>query len=194
MTHISSIGAGVFSDLSYMPYTTTPNTAAGFASLFATTYNRFPNIRELPEMGNPANIVNVPSFGKNLAQQVNGQADLPTMQVTINYVPSDGIDALVGDGIMKTFRLALLNSQPADYTSAAAGLGSVPNTQFFFNGKVEALVVKSSLTDANTAVVTLSMYTSLFGPFTNSNAAVGTGSLNFNNTANSGLLALLEDI
>jgi len=40
------------------------------------------------------------------------------------------------------------------------------NTEFYFKGKIEAILVNPALTDATTATVTLSAQSDFFGPAT----------------------------
>jgi len=186
---LATIGAGVFSDLSVHNFTTVItadsayDTAAEFDPLFATetetaavgTFTRIKNVRSFPSIGVPSKIVNVPSFGSKITKQIQGQADAPTLEVTINFVPSDWapstlIGAMIGDGKLHAFRFTLLNAEPtlattAKYASSAAGVGSVPNAMWYWVGTIEALLVNPQLTDANTAVVTLAAQTKFFGPF-----------------------------
>jgi hypothetical protein len=192
MAHITSIGAGMFSDLAVHNHTTSLtglDTQAEFDALFVTetdtpavgTFSRIKNVREFPAMGTPPNIVNVPTYGQKTSQQIQGQADAPTMEITINYIPSAWasgtvLGSMVGDGKQKAFRFALLNSEPAAYGSAVAGLGTAKggtagtpaneNTYYYWVGKIEALLVNPQLTDANTATLTISLQSSFFGAYT----------------------------
>ena len=191
MTHLSSIGAGLFSDLSVgvpsvdltAATAAALNSAAAFAAVFATsvanvggvkaagTFVQIPNVREFPQMGVPANIVNVPRYGFKSSGQIQGQADAPNLELTLNFIGADWeattlLGATVGDGKLRAFRFAMLNAKPAAYTSITGGLGTVENTLFHFVGKVEALVFNPQLTDANQATLTLSMASDLFGPHT----------------------------
>jgi hypothetical protein len=43
---------------------------------------------------------------------------------------------------------------------------SYGNTEFYFKGKIEAILVNPALTDATTATVTLSAQSDFFGPAT----------------------------
>lgn len=196
MTHITSIGAGLFTDLS-VANPATPLSAAAiaaldtsgeFQALFATaiesiggtpaanTFIRIKNAREFPPIGTPPNIVNVPVYGQKTSQQVQGQADSPSFEVTMNFVPAEWasdslLGAMVGDGATRVFRFTLLNSQPTgsgatQYASTAPGLGTVGNSQYYWAGKIEALQVSPQLSDANTATVTLSIQTAVFGAYT----------------------------
>jgi hypothetical protein len=189
MAHITSIGAGLFSDLSVSVPTTPPtfaslDTQSEFDALFATeiafngtkasnTFIRIKNVREFPAMGTPPNIVNVPVYGAKTSQQIQGQADAPTLEVTLNYVPAEWaagttLGDLVGDGNQYVFRFALLNAEPTGYlsTAGATGLGSKPNSVFYWVGKLEAMTVSPQLTDANTATVTLSIQSKFYGAYT----------------------------
>lgn len=189
MTHLSSIGAGIFSDLAVgfpsvdLTATTAAalNSAATFAAVFATeinnsggtkaagTFVRIPNPREFPQMGVPANIVNVPRYGFKASGQIQGQADSPTLEVTLNFVGSDWDSATllggaIGDGKLRAFRFAMLNAKPAAYGSIAGGLGTVENSLFHFVGKLEAMQFNPQLTDANQATLTISQASDLYGP------------------------------
>ena len=206
MAHISSIGAGLFSDLSVAMPATAPvfkdmDTAAELQGLFQTeipsiagvkaagAFVRIGNVRSFPAMGTPANIVKVPTYGQKTSSSIQGQADAPQLEVDMNFVPSDWakeagilLGNAVGDGNQYVFRFALLNAEPTGqlnntgavvaatrYASlglAAGGLGTVKNSQYYWIGKMEALLVTPSLTDANTAKLSMSIQSNFFGAFT----------------------------
>lgn len=195
MAHITSIGAGMFSDMAVaMPATQLSsaqlaalNTATAFQALFASeiesvggtkgtgTFVRIKNVREFPSMGTPPNIVNVPVYGSRISQQIQGQADAPSIELTVNYVPAEWaagtlLGNAVGDGKQYVFRFALMNAEPVAYKSdsktPANGIGSVQNSQYYWIGRIEALQVNPQLTDANTATVTISVQSEFFGAFT----------------------------
>jgi hypothetical protein len=193
MTHISNLGAGIYSDLAVTHPTANiaqatldaAKTAVALQAFFgaeianvggtraANTFVRIQNVREFPSIGSPANIVNVPVYGQATSSQVNGQADAPTLEMTLNYVATDwGKDttahlaAMVGDGVSRCFRFTLLNALPTTYASTTGGLGTVGNTQYYWIGKIEALLVNPQLTDANTATLTLSIQGAFLGAFT----------------------------
>lgn len=195
MSHITSIGAGLFSDMAIaLPATAMTasalaalDTAAEFQALFASevdsvggvkganTFVRLKNVREFPSMGTPPNIVNVPVYGQKTSQQIQGQADSPSIELTLNFVPADWakgtlLGDAVGDGQQHVFRFALMNAQPlaykSDTTTPTNGIGSVNNSQYYWIGKIEALQVNPQLTDANTATVTISVQSQFFGAFT----------------------------
>jgi hypothetical protein len=189
MTHLAAISAGVYSDLAFsvesVSSASIPADFTAWSALFTTElalgsavtsatgeYRRIKNVREFPSLGTPANIVNVPVYGQDISVQVQGQADAPTIEITLNYVPSEWRDAanylgnLVGKNTQYAFRFTLLNDKPATYNSNAAGLGAVANSQWFWIGRIEALVVNPQLTDAITATLTLSTQTDFYGAFT----------------------------
>ena len=198
MTHITSIGAGMFSDLA-IAVPATPlsaaalaalDTAGEFQALFDSeiasaggtkginTFVRVDNIREFPAMGTPPNVVNVPVYGSMTSQQIQGQADAPSLEITLNYIPADWADeasnllgSMVGDGNQYVFRFTLMNSEPTGtgatkYASTAGGLGTVENSQYYWIGKVEALQVSPQLTDSNTATITMTIQSDFFGAYT----------------------------
>ena len=189
MAHINSIGAGMFSDLSVAnpvsPVTYAVDTEAEFVALFATeadvpgagAFVRVKNVREFPSMGTPPNVVNVPVYGQKSSQQIQGQSDAPSLEITVNYVPADWasgtvLGSMVGDGKLHAFRFTLLNSEPTGstpatkYASVAAGLGTVQNSEYYWLGKVEAIQVNPQLTDANTATITFTIQSAFYGAYT----------------------------
>jgi hypothetical protein len=190
MAHISSIGAGMFSDLAIaLPGTavalSTVDTQTEFEALFASditsggtkgtgTFARVMNVREFPSMGIPANIVKVPTYGRRMNAQVQGQADAPTLEIKLNFVPADwaantDLGAIVGDGNQYAFRFTMLNNAPTGvdgYASKATGVGSVQNSEFYWVGKVEALQVTAALTDANQATLTMTIQSPFYGAYT----------------------------
>ena len=189
MAHITSIGAGMFSDLSVAnPVTGVTNaidTEAEFVALFATesdtpsagAFIRIKNVREFPSMGTPPNIVNVPVYGQKSSQQIQGQSDAPSLEITVNYVPADwaagtALGGMVTDGKLRAFRFTLLNTDslgatPATrYASVTAGLGTVGNSEYYWLGKLEAIQVNPQLTDANTATITFTIQSPFYGPYT----------------------------
>jgi len=194
MAHITSIGAGLFSDLAIAAAATPPTYAnldsqAEFDALYVTeiesvggvkavnTFVRVENVREFPSMGTPPNIVNVPVYGQKSSQQIQGQSDAPSLEITVNYVPADWatgtiLGDMVGDGNLHAFRFALLNAEPSGvtantrYASSVGGLGTVPNSVYYWVGKVEAMLVNPQLTDANTATITMSIQSKFYGAYT----------------------------
>lgn len=187
MSHISSIGAGMFSDMSVAFNATGPTpppasfTKSAYDALFAQEstggapaagdYVRIKNVREFPEIGTPPNIVNVPVFGQSVSQQIQGQADAPSMEITLNYVATQWADGsklgdLVGSGKQAVFRFTLLNSEPTAYDAKPTGLGTVENTYWYFNGKIDSLLVTPNLTDSNQATIAITLQSVVWGAFT----------------------------
>jgi hypothetical protein len=198
MAHISSIGAGVFSDLAVATPATNfssaalaaLDTAAEFQALFASeidsvggtpaanAFVRIKNVREFPAMGTPPNVVNVPVYGSKTSQQIQGQADAPSMEITMNFMASEWakesgnlLGNMVGDGLQHVFRFTLMNAEPTGnsatkYASTTAGVGTVQNSQYYWIGKLEALQVSPQLTDANTATITITIQSAFYGAYT----------------------------
>jgi hypothetical protein len=200
MSQIASIGAGLFSDISVCvdigagsdTETLIDAIAAGtqtetnFKDCFAVEiavgtaagaagtgeFNRIKNVREFPAIGTPPNVVNVPVYGSKTSQQIQGQADAPSIELSLNFVGDDWQDAAdylgekVGDGLQYVFRFALLNAEPSAYASVVGEIGSVENSQYFWIGKMEALLVNPQLTDANTATATITVQSDFYGAFT----------------------------
>jgi hypothetical protein len=195
MAHINSIGAAMFSDLSIAmpssnPTFSTLDTAAEFQALFATqiesvggtkaanTFVRVKSVRSFPAMGTPANIVKVPTYGSKTSSTIQGQADAPQLEIDLNLIPSEWADeagnllgSAMGDGNQYVFRFTLLNSEPTgtgvtQYASTSAGIGTVQNSQYYWIGKLEALMTTPSLTDATLGKITLSIQSPFYGAYT----------------------------
>jgi hypothetical protein len=153
------------------------------------TFVRIGNVRTFPAIGTPANIVKVPTYGQRTSQSIQGQADAPQLEFDLNFVAADWakeagvlLGNAVGDGNQYVFRFALLNAEPsgqlanagavvlatryASLALAAGGLGTVQNSVYYWVGKMEALLVTPSLTDANTAKLSTSIQSSFFGAYT----------------------------
>ena len=180
MAHISSIGAAIYTSLSFAAATAIPGTgaAADFdaanttGGLFVSGGTPIADVRDFPAVGAPANIVKVPGYGSKQSKQIMGQSDAPNMEITINYVASDWASGgtlknLIDNDTMVLFRFALMNTAPA---AATANKLATDNSCFYWLGKIEAIVVKPSLTDATTATLTLSMQSDFFGAFTHTAA------------------------
>jgi hypothetical protein len=145
MAHLSSIGAGVYSDFSIHTPITEPNFAnltnatlwqALFADVItppnitkvANGYVRLANVRSFPSIGAPANIINVASFGSKASKQINGQSDAPTVEITVNYIASDWdstlslLNTMLNDGKNHAFRFSLLNSNALNLSKGGDSL------------------------------------------------------------------------
>jgi len=162
MALISNIGAGIFTKLKYKADSsyTLPTTDAEHQAFIAgggdfAGNTEVTNIREFPSFGKPANIVNVPNFGQSVSSQIQGQSDAPTLEFTLNYVPSvhNPIQALVQDGNTYVIQLDVKNSSTGD------------NAAFYVKGQIASFEVGPNLTDSNQATLTLSTSTDYTGPF-----------------------------
>ena len=163
MALISNIGAGIFTTLKYKADSsyTLPTNDTTHQAFIASGSGDFDgatevtNIREFPSFGKPGNIVNVPNFGQSVSSQIQGQSDAPTLEFTLNYVPSvhDTIQGLVQDGNTYVFQLDVKNSSTGD------------NAAFYVKGQVASFEVAPNLTDSNQATLTLSTETDYVGPF-----------------------------
>ena len=162
MAQISTIGAGIYTSLAYAA---NPNGAMtdSQTEFEALTFTDVDNVREFPSFGTPANIVNVPAYGQAQSSQVQGQADAPTLEFTLNYVPSNHatLQGLAGNGTEYVFRLRLANSE-----LPASLVADTQHSDFYVRGQVAAFSVSPNLTDSNQATLTLSTVGDYFGPFT----------------------------
>ena len=164
MAHITSTGSGKYT-LLYNTAAAVPADTDTQAEWEALTWVQAKDVQEMPPVGAPANIVNVPVYGKAISDTVSGQADAPTVEFTLNWY-ADAHEALQGyvdDGITHGFRLRVMNSvliDPDTPTSAEE------HDDFYFGAQVASFVVTPALDGANTAVVTLSLKTSFDGPYT----------------------------
>jgi len=171
MAHITSIGAGIYTYLDIFSGTipVDTDTSAEYVALFATAnvadIDRIPSIREFPSVGTPANIVNVPVYGQATSSQVQGQADAPSLEITVNYVPEDMLVIETLKGTTVAFRV-LMSPVTLSLADSLAATIVTENTEFYFQGKVEAILVNPQLTDATTATITLSAQTDFIGPAT----------------------------
>jgi hypothetical protein len=196
MAHISTLGAARFTDLSVTTATVTEATFITFdensdvSSYFdgapnTGEYQRITNIKEFPAIGIPANVVKVPEYGSKTSKQIQGQADSPTMEITLNYIPSYWADGYLGgaatvansgspsvaapqvaDGKLRLFRFTLLDKEPAGYNATTNSIATSENSSYYFLGKIEALEVTPSLTDAMTAKLTITVQSSIKGAWT----------------------------
>jgi hypothetical protein len=164
MALISNIGAGIFTTLKYKAdtsYTLPTDDTTHQAFITASTGDfdgaiEVTGIREFPSFGKPANIVNVPQYGQSVSSQIQGQADAPTLEFSLNYVPGthNALQALVQDGNTYVFQLDVKNASTGD------------NAAFYVKGQLASFEVTPSLTDSNQATLTLSTSTDYTGPFT----------------------------
>jgi len=151
-----------------------------YAAPTGMSFIRVDNVRSFPPMGTPPNIVKVPNYGQATSSSIQGQSDAPQLEIDLNYVPLDWakvtgnhLGNAVGNGVQYLFRFSLLQAKPTTTGPLAyatvtpgAGIGSVANSLFYWYGKIEALLVTPSLTDAATAKLSLSIQSSFYGAYT----------------------------
>jgi hypothetical protein len=179
MAFFTTITGGQYSFLALSTTVTNPLTVdteaegkAGFA--LTTDFVEIPNLREFPSFGTPPNIVNVPVFGQPISAQVQAQADAPNLSFTVNYTPTQwapgsALGDKVGDGNPYLFQLSLCSAKPGNLTTTAGagGLGGVGNASWYFVGRIDAIQINTSVSDAITAEIAVSMPTGRFyGPYT----------------------------
>ena len=183
MTHITNIGAGIFSKVLFETVkfagTSFDTTAATYAADFATgvepvagmttaanSFTEIPDMREAPSFGVPPSLVNVPIFGSKTSRQVQGQADPTNIEISINYVPAKWVKTalgqFVGSGDNYLFAVVLANAPPgggalSDYPIASTGVGRVDNSITYFLGEIAAIQFTPNLTDSNQATVTIAL-------------------------------------
>jgi hypothetical protein len=188
MAHITSIGASKFTTLDYV--VNTANNAASAAAelhgLFAgnstailatdtqtdetvaSGVEHVGNIREFPSLGTPANIVNVPVYGQSTSSQVSGQSDAPSLEFTVNYIPSAhaSLDTLRKSNTRLCFRVRITD---ADVSTDAAGVTTADNADkfadFYFFGKIASFEIAPSLSDSLQATIAVTIEGDFNGPF-----------------------------
>jgi len=185
MAHISAITAVYHSVMAVsraaVPATLNAANLQGcFTGLTTNTLVTFDNVRDFPTIGSAANIVKVPVYGSNRTVSIGAQGDAPDYTVKINYVPLNWVPAqsgvfttagstlgdAVADNISHPFMFAAMSNKPTAYTTVAGGLGTVANSQWFFVGRIESLVVNPARDDALTADIQISVQSDLYGPTT----------------------------
>jgi hypothetical protein len=205
MPNISSIGAGIYTSLAFIDQDVvsgvnsgsspgTGDTAANWTALFearqstsgvtagqkvdwdaGTDAKSFGRIREFPNLGIPANVVNVPQYGQGSSSQISGQSDSPSLDFTFNYVPTEHafISELRAGGENLLFRVRLSNAQQIEESTGvitpyeeAVGSGSDMRefSDFYFFGSVASFEIVPNLTDSNQLNVTLTIDGEMRGP------------------------------
>jgi hypothetical protein len=196
MPHISSIGAGMYTSLAYVDLPVvegsgsagvnigqgdtpaewteefeTGSVGGGYTA--ATAANNIGRIREFPNLGIPANIVNVPQYGQAVSSQIAGQSDAPSMDFTFNYVPEEHafIEEMRAGGDLYLFRVRLANAkQDTDVNKnnlPTVEDGSIVEaSDFYFFGKVASFEIVPNLTDSNQLNVSMTIDGEMVGPAT----------------------------
>lgn len=188
MAHITSIGASKFTTLDYVENSANDaNSAAAdlhglfcgnSATILATDVqtdetidsgvSHVGNIREFPSLGTPANIVNVPVYGQSTSSQVSGQSDAPSLEFTVNYVPSAhaSLDVLRKANTRLCFRVRITD---ADITTDAAGVVTADQldkfADFYFFGTIASFEITPSLSDSLQATIAVTIEGDFSGPF-----------------------------
>jgi len=188
MAHLSNLSSSIYTTLTYVPADTNttgalvrPTSPMGWRSRFvaipanATTIsaaeygdsatavaNRMASVREFPAFGNPANIVNVPVYGQNISSQVVGQADAPTLEFTLNYIPTlhYGLDGQRRDGNMLNFRIRIATAE-----RHVDGQDADQYADFYFQARVASLLITPSLSDSTQATIALAVTGEIAGPY-----------------------------
>ena len=162
-----------------------PGNATQDANVLLRDAKAFGRIREFPNLGIPANVVNVPQYGQGSSSQIAGQSDAPSLDFTFNYVPSDHgfISDMRESGEAHLFRVRLSN---AEQVEEALGLitpheiksGTTSDmrefSDFYFFGSVASFEIVPNLTDSNQLNVTLTIDGEMAGPYSYTEDAVGT--------------------
>ena len=164
MAHIASLNSSVYTTLAYAEYTSRPTAPAGWLDLADSDGVAVGNVREFPSMGTPANIVNVPVYGQATSSQIQGQADAPTLEFTLNYVPTD-------HGVLEAYRKAgtKLVWQVRLAGSETDALAADPDTaefdDMYFIASIASFEVTPSLSDSTQATMTLAIDGEFEGPY-----------------------------
>lgn len=176
MAFPNSIGASIFSTICVYDGASSiasVDTEAEFKALFAddTDFVEIKNVRSMPSLGTPANIVKVPVFGQSTSSSIGAQADAPDLELELNLVPSEwaagsALGDMVQDGVNKVFMVVYARSKPPSLEVTTAGIGAVPNAIIFFKGKIESFQHTAGLSDADTANVALSIDGPFYGFYT----------------------------
>ena len=200
MPNITSIGAGMYTSLAsvdlpviegatgvanttiaqgatpteWAPEFETGDASSGFVAAVAA--RNIGRIREFPNLGIPANIVNVPQYGQAVSSQIAGKSDAPSMDFTFNYVPEEHafIEEMRAGGELYLFRVRLANAKqdPSKAGNDADGVnlpsvadGEVSeSSDFYFFGKVASFEIVPNLTDSNQLNVSMTIDGEMVGP------------------------------
>jgi len=162
MANISSLTAVKFTSLAYVD-TDRTDVAADLLVAFASP-NEVSDVREFPSMGTPANIVNVPVYGQATSSQIGGQADAPTLEFTVNYVPTAHakLDVLRKESTEVMWRVRLTDVD--GLAVAADGSSAGQYNDIYFAGTVQSLEITPSLSDAMQATFSVSINGDFIGP------------------------------
>ena len=155
-----------------------------FAGGASGDYVLLEHVRDLPAVGSPPNIVNVPEYGRAQTLSIGAQSDAPSLELTLNYVPAQWaptantwattgtFEDLRRSGRAVWWQLAMLNAEPTGsdpltrFNCTATGLGTVPNVLIYFKGRIESFQIQPARDDAATATISLSLLSNFEGAYT----------------------------
>ena len=134
-------------------------------------WNRIPNLRELPAVGTPPSLTNVPEYGSKISKQIQAQADPENVEITINNVPSawvatTALGKMLADKKSHIFLFILANTEPTGYALETGELGTQENTIVAFLASMASKLDTPSLSDANQATLSLALRSDYSAPFT----------------------------
>ena len=167
MSHISTVGAGLFSRFAFalvpvtteLPLSPSASEIQGLGDKFTTEkipagatdipaapaagdFSPITNLREPPAIGTPPNLINVPEFENETAIQVQGQADPNNLEILTNYVPARWTKArlgkFLGDGKTYLFAMYLVNAKPPGYSLKRTGITGSDKTLSAWVGSADA--------------------------------------------------------
>ena len=197
MAHINNIGASIYTTIKvnagtktagvYSGITTRPATASAWRALFEDAIGgdssvapvpdaeaiNLGHIRDLPPLGTPPSVVNVPQYGQATSSQVKAQSDAPSLEVTFNYVPSEHgfLDNLRKNSTQLAFQVRLSNSQ------GVTGKNSDKFDDIYFYGTIASLEITPSLNDSMQVKVALTIDGDFEGPY--SETGINGGAYNY---------------
>ena len=182
MAHISSITAVRFTELAISTMSVpaedrrnmvADSEAALFRTAFATPamVTSIGQVREFPNLGTPANIVNVPNYGASISSQVGGQADAPDLTFTLNYVPGERghaqLNAIRTEGTTVSFRARLTDREDLGIiTNGLPADAAVEFDDLYWTGRVVSFEIVPALNDSMQANVAVTIEGDFVGPAT----------------------------
>ena len=179
MAHISSITAVRFTSLAISTNRVTATerrdatNAADEAALFRAAFDSdsevtIGQVREFPNLGTRANIVNVPNYGASISSQVGGQADAPDLTFTLNYVPDDNghreLNRIRTSGDTVSFRARLTDVENLGNLTDGIPAANVEFDDLHWTGRVVSFEIVPALNDSMQANVAVTIEGDFFGP------------------------------
>lgn len=173
MAHISTLGAGFYSELRVTGATssgvttlttadTTDDTAAEFLALATVAVT---SVRSFPSVGAPANIVNVPVFGQDQSSQIQAQPDAPTAVFTLNWLPGDSVQSAIQAANQNNTNYSWgVRASNAELPATLAA--TTVHSDFWVHANIASFLPSVSASDANTVELTLATQSDWYGPFT----------------------------